>query len=84
MPSSRPAASPGGDDGAPEGLCIGDPERLIEQVKGWESAGVDRINFLLNAMESIPQEQVLDSLRLFASEVMPKFAEKEPAAVSGD
>ena len=78
------AASPGGDDGAPEGLCIGDPERLIEQVKGWESAGVDRINFLLNAMESIPQEQVLDSLRLFASEVMPKFAEKERAAVSGD
>ncbi len=31
------------------------------------------INFLLNAMEMIPQEQVLDSLRLFATEVIPQF-----------
>jgi hypothetical protein len=34
---------------------------------------VDRINFLLNCMEEIPQEQVLKSLRLFAKEVMPHF-----------
>jgi hypothetical protein len=34
---------------------------------------VDRINFLLNCMEEIPQEQVLKSLRLFAREVMPHF-----------
>ena len=27
-------------------------------------------------METIPQEQVLDSLRLFAKEVMPKFQDK--------
>lgn len=85
LPQVRSAvASPGGDDGAPEGLCIGDPDRIIEQIKQWESAGVDRINFLLNAMETIPQEQVLESLRLFASEVMPKFAAKTPIAVSGD
>jgi hypothetical protein len=42
-------------------------------VKRWESVGVDRINFLLNCMEEIPQEQVLKSLRLFAREVMPHF-----------
>jgi hypothetical protein len=43
--------------------------------------GVDRVNFLLNAAEAIPQAEVLESLRLFAREVMPAFAEtKTPAA----
>ena len=37
-------------------------------------AGVDRVNFLLNAPETVPQAQVLASLRLFAREVMPQFA----------
>ena len=36
--------------------------------------GIDGINFMLNAMEQVPQQQVLDSMRLFAAEVMPKFA----------
>ena len=31
------------------------------------------INFLLNGLEVIPQEQVLESMRLFAREVMPHF-----------
>ena len=34
---------------------------------------LDEVNFLLNAAEIIPQQQVLDSLRLFAREVMPAF-----------
>ena len=42
-------------------------------MKEWESLGVDQVNFLLNAMEMIPQEKVLASLRLFAAEVMPQF-----------
>jgi hypothetical protein len=28
---------------------------------------------MLNALEEIPQADVLESLRLFAAEVMPKF-----------
>jgi hypothetical protein len=35
----------------------------------------------LNAAETVPQQNVLDSLGLFAKEVMPKFA-KERRAVS--
>jgi hypothetical protein len=35
--------------------------------------GADRINFLLNAAETVPQDEVLASMRLFAKEVMPKF-----------
>ena len=56
-----------------EGLALGNPERILRAVKRWESVGVDRINFLLNCMEEISQEQVLKSLRLFAREVMPHF-----------
>jgi alkanesulfonate monooxygenase SsuD/methylene tetrahydromethanopterin reductase-like flavin-dependent oxidoreductase (luciferase family) len=85
LPALRPEAE--GPDKAgrvPEGLCIGNPERIIDVVRKWEAVGVDRINFLLNAMETVPQQEVLDSLRLFAKEVMPKFAgTREPAAVAG-
>jgi alkanesulfonate monooxygenase SsuD/methylene tetrahydromethanopterin reductase-like flavin-dependent oxidoreductase (luciferase family) len=83
LPTLRPEAS--GPDQAgrvPEGLCIGDPERIIGVVKQWESIGVDRINFLLNAMETVPQEEVLASMRLFAKEVMPKFRSPQPASAA--
>jgi len=79
----------GGDSPAkvPEGLCVGDPASIIEAIKGWEAIGVDRINFLLNVVETIPQEEVLASMRLFAKEVMPHFREKAAvpatAAVGG-
>ena len=61
------------------GLCIGSPERIIEAIKKWESVGTDRVNFLLNAMEVVPQKEVLKSLRLFAKEVMPQFRKSEKA-----
>ena len=57
----------------PEGVTIGDPEHIIGAIKKWESAGVDGINFLLSCVDAIPHEEVLDSLRLFANEVMPAF-----------
>jgi len=77
----REASSPAADGGAPEGTAIGNPDRIVEVVKKWESVGVDRINFLLNANETVPQQEVLASLRLFAKEVMPKFADKrQPVA----
>jgi alkanesulfonate monooxygenase SsuD/methylene tetrahydromethanopterin reductase-like flavin-dependent oxidoreductase (luciferase family) len=67
------AGGPGDDRGVPEGLAMGNPERVLRACKKWESVGVDRINFLLNALEVIPQEKVLQSLTLFAQEVMPHF-----------
>jgi len=74
-------AGPGDPSGLPEGLAIGDPERIIGVLKRWESVGVDRVNFLLNCIETIPQQEVLDSLRLFAAEVMPAFADPGAPAV---
>ncbi|MGE5595834.1 MAG: LLM class flavin-dependent oxidoreductase [Hyphomicrobiales bacterium] len=74
------ATTPGQGGGVPEGVAIGDPHRITEAIRKWEATGVDRINFMLNAVETVPQEEVLASLRLFAKEVMPKFAEKPAMA----
>ena len=40
---------------------------------------MDRVNFLLNGLETVRQEEVLASMRLFAREVMPHL---DPAARS--
>jgi hypothetical protein len=79
------AAGPGDAAGAPEGIAIGNPERILKAMKKWESVGVDRVNFLLNALETVPQQEVLKSLRLFAKEVMPHFErhEEQTAAAGG-
>jgi len=55
------------------------PDRISDALKKWEAVGADRVNFLLNALEVVPQEEVLASMRLFAKEVMPKFRERSKA-----
>ncbi len=74
-----PADDPSVAKGLPEGVGVGDPEHLVATIKRWESIGVTGINFLLNAMEIVPQAQVLESMRLFAREVMPQFRSAEDA-----
>ena len=76
------ASSPGDLKEPPEGIAVGSPDQIIRELKKWEATGVDRVQFLLNAAETIPQEQVLDSLRLFAKEVMPHFSDDDAAARS--
>ena len=66
---------PGRTANLPEGMAIGDPERIAHVIREWESLGVDQVNFMLNALECIPQEKVLNSLRLFGEHVIPKFQE---------
>ena len=75
----RQATGPDSNEQAGEGLALGGPQRILTALKKWEAIGVDRVNFLLNCQEVIPQAGVLASLRLFAREVMPAFAEKKPA-----
>jgi alkanesulfonate monooxygenase SsuD/methylene tetrahydromethanopterin reductase-like flavin-dependent oxidoreductase (luciferase family) len=74
----RQATGPDASEQAGEGLCLGGPERITRALRRWESCGVDVVNFLVNTVEMIPQAQVLESLRLFAKEVMPAF--KKPIA----
>ena len=78
----RQAAGPGDGGQPPEGIAIGNPEQIVRELKKWEATGVDRINFILNASEVIPQEQVLESLRLFGREVMPHFAGSSATAAT--
>jgi hypothetical protein len=74
LPQVRRAPAQLGEAGAaPPGLAVGDPKHIIEVIKSWENTGVDCVNFLLNALETVPQQEVLNSLRLFAKEVMPAF-----------
>jgi alkanesulfonate monooxygenase SsuD/methylene tetrahydromethanopterin reductase-like flavin-dependent oxidoreductase (luciferase family) len=70
----RAGAGPADAGEPPEGVAIGNPAQILRELKKWEATGIDRVNFLLNAAETVPQQQVLDSLRLFAKEVMPHFA----------
>jgi alkanesulfonate monooxygenase SsuD/methylene tetrahydromethanopterin reductase-like flavin-dependent oxidoreductase (luciferase family) len=72
-PPSSERGGPGDARAIPEGIAIGDPKRITEAIARWESIGVDAINFIMNAVETIPQDEVLASLRLFAAEVMPRF-----------
>ncbi|MDP1909338.1 MAG: hypothetical protein Q8K85_13640, partial [Hyphomicrobium sp.] len=82
LPALRRAATgPEANEQQTEGMAYGDPARIIRAVKRWEALGVDCINFILNANEVVPQDQVMASLRLFAKEVMPHFA-KKPAGVA--
>lgn len=74
----RQATGPDAGEQVGEGLALGGPQRVLNALKRWEAVGVDRVNFLLNAQEIIPQADVLASLRLFASEVMPAFADSKP------
>jgi hypothetical protein len=83
LPALRRESTSAPEGSIPEGLAIGNPDRIVEVIRKWDSAGVDRINFLLNAVETVPQAEVLASMRLFAKEVMPKFAEKREAVPAG-
>ena len=67
----RRPPGPAGAGEPPEGIAIGNPEQVIRELKKWEATGVDLVNFILNATETIPQEEVLGVLRVFAREVMP-------------
>jgi alkanesulfonate monooxygenase SsuD/methylene tetrahydromethanopterin reductase-like flavin-dependent oxidoreductase (luciferase family) len=72
--SRRQASGPASAGEPPEGIAVGNPDQVTRELKKWEATGVDRINFILNAAETIPQDEVLQSLRVFARDVMPHFA----------
>jgi len=87
LPAVRSQAQgPTDTGGVPQGVAIGDPERILKTLKTWESAGFDSINFLTNAVEMLPQQEVLNSLRLFGKHIIPHFKNHRPTIypVSGN
>jgi alkanesulfonate monooxygenase SsuD/methylene tetrahydromethanopterin reductase-like flavin-dependent oxidoreductase (luciferase family) len=57
--------------------AIGTPTQIRELVRSYEEAGVDELIFVSQAGRN-RHEDICESLELFASEVMPEFAERAP------
>jgi alkanesulfonate monooxygenase SsuD/methylene tetrahydromethanopterin reductase-like flavin-dependent oxidoreductase (luciferase family) len=58
-----------------QGTPIGNPDTVIAALRQWEEIGVDRMCFLINFDQVIPHKKIMESLKRFAREVMPAFAE---------
>ncbi|AEV86937.1 Alkanal monooxygenase alpha chain [Actinoplanes sp. SE50] len=58
--------------------CIGTPKQLTETIRAYEEAGVDQIIFQAQ-IGANRHCDILESLELFAAEVLPEFAERRPA-----
>jgi alkanesulfonate monooxygenase SsuD/methylene tetrahydromethanopterin reductase-like flavin-dependent oxidoreductase (luciferase family) len=58
--------------------AIGTPAQLREFLRGYEAAGVDQV-ILVGQAGRNRHEHICESLELFASEVMPEFAERHEA-----
>ena len=55
---------------------IGNPKHLIENFRALEDAGVDQL-ILLQQSGNYQHEHICESLRLFGTEVLPQFKERE-------
>jgi alkanesulfonate monooxygenase SsuD/methylene tetrahydromethanopterin reductase-like flavin-dependent oxidoreductase (luciferase family)/putative sterol carrier protein len=59
--------------------AIGTPDQIRDLCRRYEQAGVDQVIFLLQAGRN-RHDHICESIELFASEVMPEFAERADAA----
>jgi hypothetical protein len=68
--------------GGTEGLrgAVGTPEQIREYLRRYEQAGVDQIIFVMQAGRN-RHEHIMESLELFAREVMPEFKERDARQV---
>ena len=55
-------------------MLFGSPEHIVDRIGQLREAGVENLIFFVN-FGGIEHQKVLDSLELFASEVMPQFAD---------
>ncbi len=69
--------------GETQGLrgAVGTPAQLRDYVRRYEQAGVDQIIFVLQAGRN-KHEHIMESLELFAKEVMPEFQERDAKLVA--
>jgi alkanesulfonate monooxygenase SsuD/methylene tetrahydromethanopterin reductase-like flavin-dependent oxidoreductase (luciferase family) len=55
-------------------LAFGTPEAVAEKIQRYrEDLGITGISVDVNPGGQIPHENVMNSIRLFAEEVMPRF-----------
>jgi len=58
------------------GGCIGSPKTIRERLLAYEEAGVDQVIFVAQA-GATKHGDIMSSLRLFASELLPEFKERD-------
>ena len=58
--------------------CVGTPEQAREYLRRYEEAGVDQVIFVLQAGRN-EHEHIMELLEVFGREVLPEFAERDPA-----
>jgi len=59
--------------------AVGTPDQIREFLRRYEDAGVDQVIFVSQAGNN-RHEHICESLELFAREVLPEFAERDPKA----
>ncbi len=59
--------------------AIGTPAQLRQFLRRYEDAGVDQLIFVMQAGHN-RHEDIMESLALFGSEVLPEFAERDESA----
>jgi alkanesulfonate monooxygenase SsuD/methylene tetrahydromethanopterin reductase-like flavin-dependent oxidoreductase (luciferase family)/putative sterol carrier protein len=59
--------------------AIGSPEQVGDLCRRYEAAGVDQLIFVMQAGRN-RHEHICESIKLFAAEVMPEFAQRADAA----
>jgi alkanesulfonate monooxygenase SsuD/methylene tetrahydromethanopterin reductase-like flavin-dependent oxidoreductase (luciferase family) len=65
--------------GETQGLrgAVGNPKQVREYLRRYEDVGVDEIIFVMQAGNN-RHEHIMESLELFAKEVMPEFKDRQP------
>ena len=64
------------------GRLVGNPDEVAKAVEDWDRLGVDALNIGVGGRWSTHEEN-LDSMRLFAREIMPHFVNRPVGAASG-
>ena len=59
-------------------IIAGNPESCINTIKTYEDVGVDQVMLIMQT-ETIPHDQVMESIELYGKEVIPAFADAKVA-----
>jgi hypothetical protein len=67
--------------GESQGLlgCVGTPDQVRQYLERFEAAGVDQVIFIQQAGRN-RHEDIMESLELFGTQVLPAFKERDEAA----
>ena len=63
--------------------CIGSPQTCARTIQTLIDAGVDEVMLFMQGART-PHEKIMQSIRLFATEVMPLLKMPEPVAIGGN